>query len=314
MDPLLNQSFSLQVHNPLGGSMNFDPLVYWLTQQDIKDSASPTLKTSFTGWNISMTDVIMQDIQDLSKRKYSTIVLPDGMEDRESWLYLNNERMGYWNKPANDWTAYIDNQGNFRLSHPTLADNSLEWNSTLWTLTVRWDINWSIITGSQFQTDSWLSRIEISDAEIRWYADNWLSQSKHFATIMPSAFVWSYKWVSILPWADGGWDLTIWHDLHVLWTIECEWSMDIDNWQLSIVNNNTGNGITVNCSTWHGWRFTSSSSDINDVDVYCQTDIAVWVGAWSNARIYLWNMQSYIWSNWWQLTWHFFWTNYPIVP
>jgi hypothetical protein len=48
MDPLLNQNFSLQMHNPLGGSMNFDPLVYGLTQQDIKDSASPTLKTSFT--------------------------------------------------------------------------------------------------------------------------------------------------------------------------------------------------------------------------------------------------------------------------
>jgi hypothetical protein len=31
-----------------------------------------------------MTDTLIQDMQDLSKRKYSTIVLPDGMEDKES--------------------------------------------------------------------------------------------------------------------------------------------------------------------------------------------------------------------------------------
>ncbi len=152
MDPLLNQNFSLQMHNPLGGSMNFDPLVYGLTQQDIKDSASPTLKTSFTWWNISMTDTLIQDMQDLSKRKYSTIVLPDGMEDKESWLYLNNERMGYWNKPSNTWTAYIDDQGNFLLNNPTILDNSLEWNSVTWELLIQWNITWSTITPKLLST------------------------------------------------------------------------------------------------------------------------------------------------------------------
>lgn len=302
MDPLVNQNLSLQMHNPLGGSMNFDPLVYGLTQQDIKDSNSPTLKTSFTGWNISMTDEIIQWMQDLSKRKYSTIVLPDWMEDKESGLYLNNERMGYWNKPSNDWTAYIDNLGNFRLSHPTLPDNSLEWDSTLGTLTVRWDISGSIITGSEFQTDSGLSRIEISDAEIRGYADNWLWASKHFATITPSAFIGSYRWVSIVAWADGGWDLAVQWDIYSAGVVECT-SIDVNNWWIDITKTTFWNWLTVSATQWHAWRFNSTSTDINDRDVSCVTDIAIWVGVGTSARIYLWNPWAYIWNNNWVLTW-----------
>ena len=319
MDPLLNQSFSLQVHNPLGGSMNFDPLVYWLTQQDIKDSASPTLKTSFTGWNISMTDVIMQDIQDLSKRKYSTIVLPDGMEDRESWLYLNNERMGYWNKPSNDWTAYIDNQENFRLSHPTLADNSLEWNSTLGTLTIQWDITGSTITGSTFKTSNNPTRIEISNDEIRWYDDNGSWVGVLVSTIKPWSFVWS-------AWTVNGTQIT--GNLSVSWeTIlnylrlnsyldqRSTWS----TWSLIRRTNasTTSPALIVESLWWgSGAKFRTTSSDPNDFDIETDHNIAVGTTT-TNAKIYLWAPwfveRPYIWNDSWTLTWNdWFWNNHPL--
>lgn len=314
MDPLLNQSFSLQVHNPLGGSMNFDPLVYWLTQQDIKDSASPTLKTSFTGWNISMTDVIMQDIQDLSKRKYSTIVLPDGMEDRESWLYLNNERMGYWNKPANDWTAYIDNQGNFRLSHPTLPDNSLEWDSTLWKLTISGDIEWSTITGSLFKTSDSPIRIEISNDEIRWYESNILR--------------WTIKpWTGTLVDSNGspqnftGTIISgnLWIEWNVSFTKTFSFSSTTQFWNY-LRRSNASSLFPVltieSIWSWSAAKFRTTWTSVNDFDVETDHNIAVGPTT-TNAKIYLWAPwfieRPYIWNDLWTLTWNdWFWNNHPL--
>lgn len=286
MDPLLNQNFSLQMHNPLGGSMNFDPLVYGLTQQDIKDSASPTLKTSFTWWNISMTDTLIQDMQDLSKRKYSTIVLPDGMEDKESWLYLNNERMGYWNKPSNTWTAYIDDQGNFLLNNPTILDNSLEWNSVTWELLIQWNITWSTITWSLFRTSDSPTRIEISDDEIRWYDSNVL-----VSTIKPWAFsdgTSTESWVQItgnlsVSWFSnmktiyiptGNIDVIDWH---IVW---------IEPWSLA-------SAIYWKKVTRETWFYC----------VEAKRDLWVGIFEWSNARIYLWFQGAYLYNDTWTLHW-----------
>lgn len=286
MDPLLNQNFSLQMHNPLGGSMNFDPLVYGLTQQDIKDSASPTLKTSFTWWNISMTDTLIQDMQNLSKRKYSTIVLPDGMEDRESWLYLNNERMGYWNKPSNTWTAYIDNQGNFLLNNPTILDNSLEWNSVTWELLIQWNITWSTITWSLFRTSDLATRIEISDDEIRWYDSNVL-----VSTIKPWSFsdgTSTESWVQIT----GNLSVSWFSNMKTIYIPTG--NIDVRDWYIRWVEPwSFASAIYWRKVTRENWFYC----------VEAKRDLWVGIFEWSNARIYLWSQASYLYNDTWTLHW-----------
>lgn len=266
--------------------MNFDPLVYGLTQQDIKDSASPTLKTSFTWWNISMTDTLIQDMQDLSKRKYSTIVLPDGMEDKESWLYLNNERMGYWNKPSNTWTAYIDNQGNFLLNNPTILDNSLEWNSVTWELLIQWNITWSTITWSLFRTSDLATRIEISDDEIRWYDSNVL-----VSTIKPWSFsdgISTVSWVQIT----GNLSVSWFSNMKTIYIPTG--NIDVRDWYIRWIE---------------PWSFASAiywTKVTRETWFYCvEAKRDLWVGIfeWSNARIYLWNQGAYLYNDTWTLHW-----------
>lgn len=301
------------------GSMNFDPLAYGLTMQDIKDSASDALKTSFTWWNISITDNLIEEVRDLSRRKYSTVIMPENMDDKASGLYLNNERMWFWDRPSSSWTAYIDSTGNFELRHPTISDSSLTWNSALGTLTIQWDITGSTITGSTFKTSNNPTRIEISNDEIRWYDDNGFWVGVLVSTIKPWSFVWS-------TWTVNGTQIT--GNLSVSWETVLNYlrlNSYIDQrstWVSSSLIRRTNAwasspALVVESIWWgSGAKFRTTSSDINDYDLETAEDIAIWPSN-SNARIYLWqpgpmNMW-YIWNDGWVLTWNDgFWTDHPL--
>lgn len=283
---LTDFNYPLQTLNPMTGSMNFDPLAYGLTMQDIKDSASDALKTSFTWWNISITDNLIEEVRDLSRRKYSTVIMPENMDDKASGLYLNNERMWFWDRPSSSWTAYIDSTGNFELRHPTTLDSSLTWNSALWTLTIQWDITGSTITWSLFRTSDSPIRIEISDDEIRWYDSNVL-----ISTIKP----WSFSdWTSTESWVQ------ITGNLSVSWFSNMKTiyiptgNIDVRDWYIRWVE---------------PWSFASAiywRKVTRETWFYCvEAKRDLWVGIfeWSNARIYLWFQGAYLYNDTWTLHW-----------
>jgi hypothetical protein len=143
--------------------------------------------------NVNLTTDIIEQLKSISESKYKaikvwedpadptklissidgTVMWDPDMTTRNSWLYMNQSRLWYWNKTLGEWRAYISNAWEMWLGSVT-GTNYLHWDWN--TLDIRGNISAengnftgditsdAIITGWVFRTSSSNQRIEINEA------------------------------------------------------------------------------------------------------------------------------------------------------
>lgn len=145
----MNSSFldQTQDYNPLTWDIQLNPAAWWLSLQDINSAASVELRSSLYAGNANLTADQYREVQELVRNKYSWVdytgmikgsgMLSDiPMLGRDPGLYMNQERLGYWKNDADQWQAYIANNGNFAFQWD--ANNYISWNGS--ELVIRWSI------------------------------------------------------------------------------------------------------------------------------------------------------------------------------
>lgn len=302
----------IEQFNNLTGDINFSPTSFGLFQSDIVASSAKLATAMYSG-NVNLTTDIIEQLKSISESKYKaikvwedpsdptklissidgTVMWDPDMTTKNSWLYMNQSRLWYWNKTLWEWRAYISNAWEMWLWSIT-GSNYLHWNGSV--LDIKGNISAengsftgnitsdATITGWVFRTSATNQRIEINES------------------------------INSLAAYDASWTLTVnlWYNPASIYNniMRIWWPSDWSPWSpLYITNQRPSPSIRVSSvnSSSTGAIYATASNPLQAIYVSNSTwdairaiwSIRVESNTWTteDARIYLWFNNTYLYVN-----------------
>ena len=231
-----------------------------------------------------------------------------------TWLFMNSDKMWYYNKGDNARKVYIDKDWNFKFDWDDNNYVSWDWSSlsVRWTLQL-WDVNgaWTLAWKDQAwsgdvtfnyadSSSKWWNAKDTDNVDWTaasdvkrwaWKADNALNSDNRYQKWLNANDVWESKDKSSYTWV----------------IIDSDWLSWYNSWDKTFEIDNS------NWSAYFKWTIWASSIESNwYIDIKDSNNNEIWLWLDTNPQIKFYDSWDYVWYLLWDSI-DYDWTNYKLI-